>query len=124
MDVKYVLDWGVVLLFFLILINAAVLLWVALFRLEQIENALGKSKLNIDAKRMGSNVGLLGRQYRLSTAMGALLFTNMYVRKGLVDPDDVKNMPPRLKRWVLIPTMGGAVLLLLSFVWVLMTGKI
>ena len=124
MDVKYVLDWGVVLLFFLILINAAVLLWVALFRLEQIENALGKSKLNIDAKRMGSNVGLLGRQYRLSTAMGALLFTNMYVRKGLVDPDDVKNMPLRLKRWVLIPTMGGAVLLLLSFVWVLMTGKI
>lgn len=124
MDIKFILEWSVVLLFFLVLINAAVLLWVALFRLEQIENAFGKSKINIDAKRMGSNVGLMGRQYRLSTAIGALLFTNMYVRKGLVDPDDVKNMPPHLKRWVLIPTIGGAVLLMLSFIWALMTGKI
>lgn len=124
MDVKCVLDWSVVLGFFLILTNAAVLLWVAFFRLEQIEHALGKSKLNIDAKRMGSNIGLLGRQYRLSTAIGALFFTNMYVQKGLVDPDDVRNMPPHLKRWILIPTVTGAVLLLLSLLWVLMTGKI
>lgn len=124
MDVKCVLDWGVVLLFFLILINAAVLLWVALFRLEHIEHALGRSKLNIDARRMGSNIGLLGRQYRLSTAIGALVFTKMYVQKGLVDPDDVRSMPRHLKCWVLIPGVSGAVLLLLSFIWALMAGKI
>jgi hypothetical protein len=124
MDVKFILDWSVILVFLLTLIDAAVLFWVALFRLEQIEDALGKSELNIDARRMGSGIGLLGRQYRLSTAIGALWFTNMYVRKGVVDPDDVRNMPPHLKRLVLIPSVSGVVLLLLSFVWVLMTGKI
>jgi hypothetical protein len=124
MDVKFILDWSVVLCFLLILIDAAVLLWVVLFRLEQIENALGNSKINMKVKRLGTNVGLLGRQYRLGIATSVLLFPNMYIRKGLVDPDDVKNMPTHLKRWAVIPNVAAAVLLMLSFIWALLAGKI
>lgn len=105
------------------LVDVVVFLWVGFFKLEQIEDALGNSKLNIDAKRLGSNLGLLGRQYRLSTTVSALLFTNMYVRKGLVDLDDVKNMPTRLKRWILIPFVTGGALLSFVFVLVLVAGK-
>ncbi|WP_341959322.1 hypothetical protein [Pseudomonas sp. RC10] len=124
MDVKFILDWSVVLCFLLTLIDAAVLLWVVLFRLEQIEDALGNSKINVEARRLGSSTGLLGRQYRLGLATSVMLFSNMYIRKGLVDPDDVKNMPTHLKRWAVIPNVAAAVLLMLSFIWALMTGKI
>jgi hypothetical protein len=118
------LDLSVMLLTLLILIDAAVLFWVALFRLEQIEHALGRSKLNIDAKRFGTNTGLLGRQYRLSVAITALLFSKMCVRKGVVDADDVKNMPTSLKYWVLIPIVAGTLGMLALFVLMLLTGRL
>jgi len=124
MDGSFILELSIALGTLVFLVDVVVFLWVGFFKLEQIEDALGNSKLNIDAKRLGSNLGLLGRQYRLSTTVSALLFTNMYVRKGLVDLDDVKNMPTRLKRWILIPFVTGGALLSFVFVLMLVAGKI
>nr|GFC70652.1 hypothetical protein [Tanacetum cinerariifolium] len=39
-------------------VDAAIFVWVALFRLERIEQALGNSKLSLDAKRQWRNAGL------------------------------------------------------------------
>jgi len=124
MDIELILNWSMALCFLLTLIDAAVLLWVALFRLEQIENALANCKIIIDSRRQRTNLGLQGRQYRLSTVTGALLFPNIYARKGLVDLSDVRNMPTHMKRCAVIPNVAGAVLLLLLFVLALMAGKI
>jgi hypothetical protein len=123
MNVELILSWSIMAAFLLALIDAAVLFWVALFRLEQIESSFGNSKINAQIRQLGNNVGLIGRQYRLSKAISVLLFPNMYVRKGLVDPNDLKNMPPHLKRLVLIPTVSGVLLLVLLFMWALMTGR-
>jgi hypothetical protein len=124
MDVNLILEWSMACGMLLLTVDLAVLLWVVFFRVEEIEDALGNSQLNIDAKRLGSNTGLLGRQYRLGLATSALLFSNLYIRKGLVDPDDVKNMPAHLKRWAVIPHVVAALLLLLLFVLALVAGKI
>jgi len=124
MDGNFILEMSIALGTFVFLIDVAVFVWVAFFKLEQIEDALGNSKLNIDAKRFGSDSGLLGRQYRLSTAISALLFTNMYVRKGLVDLNDVKRMPTHLKRWVLIPFLTAGVSFLFVLVLMFVAGKI
>jgi hypothetical protein len=124
MDGNFILEMSIALGTFVFLIDVAVFVWVAFFKLEQIEDALGNSKLNIDAKRFGSDIGLLGRQYRLSTTISALLFTNMYVRKGLVDLNDVKSMPTHLKRWVLIPFLTAGVLFLFVLVLMFVAGKI
>lgn len=124
MDAKFILDWSMVLSMLILLVDGAVSLWAALFRLEQIEDALGNCQIIIDSRRQRQNLGLQGRQWRYSTATGALLFTKMYARKGLVDPDDVKNMPIHLKRWAIIPNVTGAVLLLVMFVQLLLAGKI
>jgi hypothetical protein len=124
MDGNFILEMSIALGTFVFLIDVAVFVWVAFFKLEQLEDALGNSKLNIDAKRFGSDSGLLGRQYRLSTTISALLFTNMYVRKGLVDLNDVKRMPTHLKRWVLIPFVTGGVLFLFVLVLMFVAGKI
>ena len=48
----------------------------------------------------------------------------MYARKGLVDTDDVKNMPIHLKRWAIIPNVTGDVLLLVMVVQMFLAGKI
>lgn len=124
MDAKFILDWSMVLSMFLLIVDAAVLLWVVLFRVEQIEDALMNCKVNVEAKRLGSNTGLLGRQYRLGLATSVILFSNIYVRKGLVDPNDVRSMPIHLKRWAVIPHVAGAVLFLVMFVQLLLAGKI
>jgi hypothetical protein len=124
MDGNFILEMSIALGTFVFLIDVAVFVWVAFFKLEQIEDALGNSKLNIDAKRFGSDGGLLGRQHRLSTTISALLFTNMYVRKGLVDLNDVKRMPTHLKRWVLIPFLTAGVLFLFVLVLMFVAGKI
>lgn len=124
MDVNFILNWSMAFGMLLLTANMGLLMWVVLFKVEQIEDALGNSKINIEAKRIGSNAGLWGRQYRLGLATSVMLFSDMYIRKGLVDPDDVKNMPIHLKRWAVLPHVAAAVLLLLLFFLALMTGKI
>lgn len=124
MDVNFILDWSIALGTLLALIAAAVLFWVAVFRLEQIEDALGNCQIIIDSRRLRKNLGLQGRQYRLASVIGALLFTNMYARKGLVDIDQVRNMPKHLRRWVLIPFVTAGLLFLLLVVLMFAVGKL
>jgi len=124
MNVNFVLDIGITLATFVGIVDAAILVWVALFRLEQIEQALGNSKLSVDAKRQCRSAGLVGRQYRLAMATGVLLFTNLYAKRGLADPDDVRRMPTYLKCCATIPTVTGFVVLLVLFVLLVLSGRL
>jgi len=124
MSVNFVLDIGITLATVVGIVDAAIFVWVALFRLERIEQALGNSKLSLDAKRQWRNAGLVGRQYRLAMAIGVLLFTHLYVKRGLADPDDVRRMPTSLKRWAMIPAVTGSVVLMVQFVLLVLSGRI
>jgi hypothetical protein len=124
MSVNFVLDIGITLATVVGIVDAAILVWVALFRLERIEQALGNSKLSVDTKRQWRNAGLVGRQYRLAMAAGVLLFTTLYANRGLADPDDVRRMPISLKCWAMIPAVTGSVVLLVQFVLLVLSGRI
>lgn len=108
----------------IMMINALVLFWVAIFRLEQIEQALGNSKLATDTKRQWSNSGLVGLQYRLGMVCGSVLFVKLYAKHGLVDPEDVRRMPKSLRLWATIPLVSGAFILLTAFILGVVSGKI
>ncbi|MFY1663800.1 hypothetical protein [Pseudomonas sp. Pseu.R1] len=124
MSVDFILKLATVLTAFLLIVGVAALIWAAIYRLDQVEQALANSKLNTDAKRQWRNAGLVGRQYRLAMATSAVLFTKLYAKHGLVDPDDVKRMPKSLKCWIVIPNVGGAFILLAAFILGVVTDKI
>jgi len=124
MNVDFIQHLSIALGTLLFFIDVMVMMWVALFRLEQIEDSLGNCQIIIESRRQRKNLGLHGRQYRLASAIGALLFTDMYARKGLVDMDQVRDMPKPLRRWALIPFVTGGLLFLLLVVLMFMDGKI
>jgi len=59
------------------------------------------------------NRGFFGRFVLLSKIAGMVIFPNAYVRIGDVDPVDVKNFPPYLKRLLIIDTT----LMTFTLVW-------
>ena len=64
MDAKFILDLSMVLSMVILFVDVAVSLWAALFRLEQIEDALGNCQIIIESRRQRQNLGLQGRQWR------------------------------------------------------------
>jgi hypothetical protein len=100
----------VITVFSLILfINSVALIGVALFKLEEIEASLTNSKLVIDAARGWRDKGILGRQMRVAAALSSVLLSSFWIKRGFVDPEDVRQMPCHLKCWLLIPAFLGGV---------------
>ncbi|MFK3795107.1 hypothetical protein [Pseudomonas sp. NPDC088444] len=118
------LELAIVFTSLVFFVHALTLFWVALFRLEQIEQALENSKFCRDTKRQWENAGLIGLQYRLAMASSAIIFVKLYAKRGLVDPEEVRRMPKSLKRWATIPLVNGSVLMLVLFVLLVLAGEI
>ncbi|MGH8383022.1 hypothetical protein [Pseudomonas sp.] len=56
---------------------------------------------------------LKSRCYLLSTICGAMLYPKLSVRLGMMDAEDLRNFPPRLRRRMLIASW----LLIIAAVW-------
>ncbi|ALI00510.1 hypothetical protein C1Y08_08425 [Pseudomonas sp. FW306-02-F02-AA] len=106
-----------VVLFTLIFINLAVMAYVSLFKLDEIESHLTHCYL-VQSNRRDMGNGLYGRRYRLSqiTAIlrgraSVLLINNPQAL------EDIRRFPPHLRRWVIIPfrmaafSFGGVLVL-------------
>ena len=124
MTVDRALDLAIAFTSLVFFIHALALLWVALFRLEQIEQALENSKFLRDTKRQWKNTGLVGLQYRVAMASAVVIFVKLYAKRGLVDPEEVRRMPKSLRRWATIPLVNGSVLMLVLFVLLVLAGDI
>lgn len=124
MTVDRALELAIAFTSLVFIIHGLALFWVALFRLEQIEQALENSKFCRDAKRREENAGLVGLQYRLAMASAVVIFVKLYAKRGLVDPEDVRRMPKSLRRWATIPLVNGSILMLVLFVLLVLAGEI
>ncbi|MDE1196424.1 hypothetical protein BWR59_23075 [Pseudomonas sp. Bc-h] len=118
------LDLGITVVTALSLIDALLLVWVAKFKLEPLEASLIDCKLISDSKRHWGASGALSRQMRLSMVFSAIFFCGMWERNGLVRGDQVRRVPGRLKYWVYIPYLAGAVLLTMTLILLLASGDI
>ncbi|MNJ51128.1 hypothetical protein D3C77_464250 [compost metagenome] len=69
---------------------------------EKAEAFLNNSSIIVGTRSMYSQAGLLGKVMRISILTMALIFKKAYIKKGLLDPDEVKRFPNDLKRLLLI----------------------
>lgn len=117
-DVKLFYSAIVIALFILIFINLAVMIYVGLFKLKEMESHLKNCYL-VQTNRQEVGDDFLGRRYRLS------LITAILRKKPSVflldDPraiEDVRHFPSHLRRWIEIPyRMSTFSLIGLLVVW-------
>jgi hypothetical protein len=124
MTVDHALDLAIAFTTLVFIIHGLALFWAALFRLEQIEQALENSKFLRDTKRQWKHAGLVGLQYRLAMASAVVIFVKLYAKRGLVDPEEVRRMPKSLRRWATIPLVNGSILMLVLFVLLVLADEI
>lgn len=89
----------------LILLNLTILLYVAFFKLEEIEQKFTRSQLvSINRQCLGNDP--IGRLYRLSLINGLITRPKRYHREDPPALDDVKDLPRSLRNWVHIPNIS------------------
>jgi hypothetical protein len=85
------------------LIQPALLIYVANTKLAELESMMASSKMISDAKLNWQGAGLIGRLGRLSMMFSCLLLSKLWIKRGLVDAQEIANLPKSLILWVLIP---------------------
>ena len=64
---------------------------------EKAESLLPNSKLVKDNKKLFSQMGLMGKDTSNGVITHILLMPKLFAKKGLVDANEVKNFPRKLK---------------------------
>jgi hypothetical protein len=86
----------------LILLNLSILLYVAFFKLEEIEQRFTRSRLvSINRRFLGNDP--IGRLYRLSQIGGLITRPRRCHHEDPPANDDVIGLPRHLRNWVQIP---------------------
>jgi hypothetical protein len=83
--------------------NALILLYVARFKLDELEVRLAGTKIVVDAKRTWGSDNIRARMFRLGMVFISLTVPTHWSRRGLVDLKEIKALPRPLALWVLIP---------------------
>ncbi|MFW0754422.1 hypothetical protein ACN1C3_06665 [Pseudomonas sp. H11T01] len=113
---EWMLIKGMALCLGLMVLCACVYMYVAFFKIDEIEKNLSRC-LFISRHQQFTGNGLRGRVNRLTTISGAL-HSPKNVRVGDVNQDDIDNFPPHLRRWIRLPLITfmalGLVLLVLA----------
>ena len=117
-EIKLLYSAAVIALFMLIFINLAVMVYVGLFKLKEMESHLKHCYL-VQASRQIVSDSFFSRRYRLN------LITAMLRKRPstflLNDPraiEDIQNFPLHLRRWIEIPyRMGRFSLIGLLVIW-------
>jgi len=103
-----ILLWVAVLSAGLLLIGYLLGLYAAYFVLPEIEEHLSNCKLITDAKKFWGEFSHPGKMYRYSMTSLVLTSPRLLDKHGLIDLDQVSNLPARLKRWIRVPSrLGG-----------------
>lgn len=89
-------------------LNLMVFYFLCFKKLELLEGMLERSKWIADSKAMYSE-GPIGRGFRLNTIVAIVCFPELCHKRGLVEKEDVYQLPRALKRWVILVYAGFAV---------------
>ncbi|MEQ7918815.1 hypothetical protein ABQX22_06435 [Xanthomonas sp. WHRI 1810A] len=92
--------------------NALTLLYVAKFKLDELEARLPGTKIVADAKRNWGSDNIKARMFRLSMVFISLMFSKYWSRRGLVDLKEIKELPRPMTLWVLAPGAASVLVLL------------
>lgn len=92
---------GVVMLFVIVIAHKYV---------EAIENRLPQSPYISDIRRTWSNAGLLGKVMRGGIIAMIFLMPRMHAKRGLIDAQEVSELPQRYKYLLTVPLVIGCVL--------------
>lgn len=80
-------------------------LWVILIAYvytDKAESYLPASEYIKGMRRLYLNAGLFGKALRNGSVTLVLMTPNSLIKKGLLDPEEVKNFPPGLKRMLCV----------------------
>ncbi|UTL80745.1 hypothetical protein [Pseudomonas putida] len=74
------------------------IVYVGHYYVESFEAMMPNSRIVRDYRRVFSSAGLVGKLMRTGSISMILMMPKMYARRGLVDLDEVRGFPRRLKR--------------------------
>ena len=97
---------------FLIFSMFLVLVWIFLFSsryTEVIEGYLDKSKFVVNNREAFSGLGLIGSAMRNGSIALMFLCPHIFERRGLIEKDELLNLPLDLKRKLIAPWVVGGV---------------
>ncbi|ORL67914.1 hypothetical protein B7H17_02305 [Pseudomonas putida] len=100
----------------------AVWIFVAYKYVDRIEGLLSNSRMVMGNREVFSQSGVLGRIMRVGAVSAMLTATKMCVRKGMLDAEDVRKVPLRLKRFLVALWLAhlSVLLILVTFcVWMI-----
>jgi hypothetical protein len=84
------------------------------------ESFLSRSKFVASNRRALSGLGLLGKAVRNGSMALMFFFPKLCERRGLIEKDELLNLPVHLKRKLLAPWIAGGIAFFATFVfWLL-----
>lgn len=87
---------------------------------ELIESYLDRSKFVESNRKALSGLGLLGKAVRNGSMALMFLFPRLCERRGLIEKNELLNLPVHLKRKLLAPWITGGALFFAMFIfWLL-----
>lgn len=100
-----------------ILVSMSITFYLSHRLTEKLESLLPNCKLINDNKIIYSGLGFTGKVFRFGTISLMLLFPKTYARKGLIDLNEVEQLPRHIKKILirLITLCLALFLALLSF---------
>lgn len=90
-----------------VFINAGILLYVSLTKLESVEQYLVSSKL-VQGNQAVWGDGLIGRLYRQGNIAGVFILPRFFEKHEVLVMDELANVPRSLKLWITLPHILAA----------------
>ncbi|WP_426143233.1 hypothetical protein [Pseudomonas sp. DWP3-1-2] len=89
------------------------IIFIAHKYVETIEGHLLNCSYIKDNKRVWSSAGLLGKVMRGGIIAMVLLMPTMHAKRGLIDAQEVNDLPNRYKYFLTVPLLTACVLIVL-----------
>ncbi|WP_103462112.1 hypothetical protein [Pseudomonas putida] len=108
-------DPGLIALFILAPMNLAMIVqcYIAHRYTEDFESFLTNCKFVTGNKKTFQHAGLLGKVMRTGLISMALAIPTIFLRRGLIDLNEVKRFPPNMKR-LLVSMLAIQIVLLIA----------
>ena len=105
---------------FILFLMCLTLFWILLSSsryTELIESYLSRSKFVANNREAFSGLGLIGKALKNGSIALMFLIPRLSERRGLIEKDELLNLPPHLKRKLIAPWITGGVLFFVMFVF-------
>jgi hypothetical protein len=93
--------------------GVVITVYMACRNLDEMQAAFSNSSHIKNQMSIWAGVDLSSRCMQVGAISGAMLWSRFFIRRGELDPDEVRNFPPRLKRRILL----SAWLLVIGMAW-------